>query len=341
MISERRGISLPQRMMTQGLLLILGLPGNHGFHQGRANPTTSLIPTSINTNIKRMPAFTRRSLLGGMIFGVGALARAPSVVAAVGSGGEGDAAAATDSAMVMAAQQRKLLKEELFSRLASPEGSKDEASLDALVNQLSAVNPTINPGLQASFESVAASGSWRVAYAPHIRRISNVFRTTFDPIRYVLDTSDGTVVSNVGYDSKLIFNFKGWLSASGTFGSIDATDSRIRFDKFWWTVLSGVGKGPEGGRGGGASARSEVIEGGAAGQLAMITPLVGGPGGEAGVGPSDPLAVFPGLIQTVGSAGFVEQIGRFPVFYLDEDTCVFSFPPLNVKILARKEKSRN
>jgi hypothetical protein len=49
------------------------------------------------------------------------------------------------------------------------------------------------------------------------------------------------------------------------------------------------------------------------------------------------LAVFPGFVQAAGSAGFVEQIGKFPVLYLDEDTCVFAFPPLRVEILARKE----
>ena len=145
----------------------------------------------------------------------------------------------------------------------------------------------------------------------------------------------------VGYDSRLLFGSKGWLSASGTFGSIDATDSKIRFDKFWWTVLSGVGKkaGEEGGASAAsaASAAAVVVEGGAAGAAARDLPISGGPGGSAGVGPSDPAAVYPGIVQSLGAAGFVEQIGRFPVYYLDDDTCVFSFPPLRVKIVARKE----
>ena len=40
------------------------------------------------------------------------------------------------------------------------------------------------------------------------------------------------------------------------------------------------------------------------------------------------------VIQGVGAAGFLPSFSVFPVRYLDNDLCVFEFPPLGVKITA-------
>ena len=131
----------------------------------------------------------------------------------------------------------------------------------------------------------------------------------------------------MGYDSRLLFGSKGWLSASGTFGSIDATDSKIRFDKFWWTVLSGVGKkaGEEGGASAAsaASAAAVVVEGGAAGAAARDLPISGGqvkksPAGESGAAPSSFTSLTRSFVlyhlaprDTVESHEFVQGLRPF------------------------------
>jgi hypothetical protein len=217
------------------------------------------------------------------------------------------------------------------------------------VNALAALNPTPNPGLEMSFRS-AAPGSWRVAYAPHIRRLSSVLGTRFDPIRYIL-SGDGGVVSNVKYDSS-IFG-RGWLSASGSYGSIDATDTRISFDKFWWKILGGndasPGTGPDDGD------FSSLVQG--IGSKGFGTCLcvhsfgwsVGRKENRKGsraygfsarslISPSlFLLPLLPSNQSMTEPPPPVPALSRFPVAYLDDDTCIFSFPPLNVKITARKE----
>jgi hypothetical protein len=153
------------------VMLALGLPpGNHGFHlfQGNNNPplTTglgSLVSTNTGTNARKVPAVSRRSLFSrGMVGFVGCggalTTRANPVAAAVVEGPSGEEKgggavveqAKVDAADAAAAPERKRVKEELFSRLASAEGSKDEAALDVLVNQLIEVNPTANPGLEVT-----------------------------------------------------------------------------------------------------------------------------------------------------------------------------------------------
>lgn len=46
--------------------------------------------------------------------------------------------------------------------------------------------------------------------------------------------------------------------------------------------------------------------------------------------------VLPDLIQKVGKAAFVEGVSRFPIQYVDDDTCVFLFTALGTRICARK-----
>jgi hypothetical protein len=46
------------------------------------------------------------------------------------------------------------------------------------------------------------------------------------------------------------------------------------------------------------------------------------------------------LVQAVGKAGFVAAVSRFPVSYLDNDMCVFTFPLFGTKIVAEKVTSK-
>ena len=47
--------------------------------------------------------------------------------------------------------------------------------------------------------------------------------------------------------------------------------------------------------------------------------------------------VAKGLVQGVGSAGFLPALSNFPVSYLDADLCIFEFPPLGVRITAARQ----
>lgn len=51
---------------------------------------------------------------------------------------------------------------------------------------------------------------------------------------------------------------------------------------------------------------------------------------------ADNESVLPALIRGIGRAGFLPSISQFPVEYLDNDLCIFKFPPLGVRIVTQK-----
>ena len=214
------------------------------------------------------------------------------------------------------------LKQELFERLDRNGGLRgsgaDDATINVIIKNLIDNNPT-KQGLDSNDTLGLAPGTWRVEHAPHIRTLANLAFTQFDPIEYHLE-SDGSIRSTVKY-SNLVLG-EGWLGAAGTFSSSPATlrpwGSRIRFNAFWWNPKKGARNRAE--------APVGLLEYYATGELPIkgrTLPVLG---------------AVDGLVQRLGQFGFIDDIGYFPVAYLDEDLCVFDFPPLGVQITATKRQ---
>eukprot|EP00316_Scyphosphaera_apsteinii_P016583 CAMPEP_0119343244 /NCGR_PEP_ID=MMETSP1333-20130426/106343_1 /TAXON_ID=418940 /ORGANISM="Scyphosphaera apsteinii, Strain RCC1455" /LENGTH=203 /DNA_ID=CAMNT_0007355625 /DNA_START=271 /DNA_END=879 /DNA_ORIENTATION=+ len=109
--------------------------------------------------------------------------------------------------------------------------------LDSLLDQLCCLNPTIQPGSTRSFAPIA-TGRWRVAFAPHIIKLSALGYVTFDPILYVLNAQGG-IESNVQY--KWLGGVHGWLSTRGRYGSRDEDEvSFVEWDEAWWNPGAAV-----------------------------------------------------------------------------------------------------
>jgi hypothetical protein len=109
--------------------------------------------------------------------------------------------------------------------------------------------------------------------------------------------SDGKTSSYVSYNSA-IFG-KGWLNADGVYSPADGGKAvTIEFERFWVDVGT---------------------------ELPSLEPPAEG---------SQSLAAA--AIQNLGAAGFIKQFSYFPITYLDEDLCVFKFPPLRTQIAARR-----
>lgn len=137
------------------------------------------------------------------------------------------------------ARARDALLEALRQKLRTPslpplsagEGERLDA-LDVLVSDLVLLNPTPKPGSTLGFAPLAA-GRWRVAFAPHITKLSALALARFDPIYYVLDGRGG-IESNVQY-SWLGGVLRGWLSTRGSYGSRDEDEvSYVEWDSAWW-----------------------------------------------------------------------------------------------------------
>lgn len=202
-------------------------------------------------------------------------------------------------------QEAAGLKQELLAALRRPSpppipdssGSKARSqAIDDLLDRLCALNPTPRPGSTAAFAPLA-EGTWRVAFAPHIAKLSTLAGVTFDPILYKLD-GDGNIESNVRYTQKTppFGVHDGWLSTRGGYGSRDETETAfVAWQEAWWNP--------------GADAPSANSADGA-------------------------LASF---VNTVGRAGFVSAFANFPVRYLDRDLCVFVFPLSNTRIVAVRQ----
>mmetsp|Transcript_56003 Transcript_56003/g.121918 ORF Transcript_56003/g.121918 Transcript_56003/m.121918 type:complete len:290 (+) Transcript_56003:206-1075(+) len=110
--------------------------------------------------------------------------------------------------------------------------------LDEVLDELKALNPTANPGSAEGFAPFAC-GVWRVAFAPHIAKMSEIGSVTFDPILYDL-RADGTIISHVQYCFRSpVVNEQGWLSTSGRYGSRDeAVTSFVEWSDAWWNPRS-------------------------------------------------------------------------------------------------------
>jgi len=170
-------------------------------------------------------ACSRRAWLAGTCVALGSPRSALSLGEAIA-----DAPSAREAAL---AQLRGILLSPAPPPLLNSEVERTVA-LDKLLDELRQLNPTPRPGSVQGFERLAP-GSWRVAFAPHITKLSAVASTTFDPIRYVLEPG-GSIVSHVAYHVRVPFlpTANGWLSTSGRYGSSDDDTSSVEWDDAWW-----------------------------------------------------------------------------------------------------------
>lgn len=153
----------------------------------------------------------------------------------------------------------------------------------------------MNPG--SEYASVAP-GLWKVVYAPHMTTISGLFGGSFD-VQYRL-FEDGQMTSHAKYDFPIVG--EGFLSVSGSYGSVDDSVSRVDFDRAWVKPLgkSDTEKVPY-----------ESLE-------------------------DVPDSFIKDVINKVGKLMFVDAVAVFPVSFLDDDTIVFDFELLGTRICARK-----
>lgn len=104
------------------------------------------------------------------------------------------------------------------------------AEIDMVLDRVCALNPTESPGSTAGFGPYA-EGVWRVAFAPHITKLSSLAGAKFDPIWYKLDGAGG-IESNVRYAAPLAQ--EGWLSTRGRYGTRDADTCFVDWSEAWW-----------------------------------------------------------------------------------------------------------
>ncbi|VEU37326.1 unnamed protein product [Pseudo-nitzschia multistriata] len=163
----------------------------------------------------------------------------------------------------------------------------------------------MKPGSVRSNAKVA-EGTWKVIYAPHMTTAMDIFRGRFD-VTYDL-FPDQTMVSHAYYDFP-VFG-KGYLSVSGTYGSVEGDDSgtysRVDFDKAWIKRL--------------ASEDSNDSNSVPYGSLSEV-----------------PDSFLKTAINEIGKRAFIESVAVFPVSFLDDDTIVFEFQALGTKICAHKQ----
>jgi len=113
---------------------------------------------------------------------------------------------------------------------------------------------------------------------------------------------DGTIVSHARYNFP-VFNLWGYLSVSGTYGSVNDNVCRVDFDEAWWRQFDDDSflDGPY-----------PTIE-------------------------SVPESLSKNIVRQLGRALFIEPFAVFPVSYLDNEIIVFDFELLGTRICARKE----
>lgn len=149
-----------------------------------------------------------------------------------------------------------------------------------------------NPG--RDFQSVAP-GRWKVCYAPHMTFIAGIFGGEF-VVQYDL-FNDGSMTSHAKYEFPLL-NLSGYLSVSGTYGSVNEQICRVDFDEAWIAM--------------GQDAPYETID-------------------------DVPDSYSKAIIRNIGRQLFIEAWSVFPISYLDDDLIVFDFELLGTRICARKQ----
>ena len=110
---------------------------------------------------------------------------------------------------------------------------------------------------------------------------------------------DGTMESHARYSFPIVG--EGYLSVSGTYGSVDDTTCRVYFDEAWVKQLE----------------ESTTDE-----PYASIDDV--------------PESLAKTIIRRLGRTFFFDAVSVFPVSFLDDDLIVFDFELLGTRITARK-----
>ena len=199
----------------------------------------------------------------------------------------------------------RLSDKELFlNSLDDPTSTLNEATKErtALVNKLTSSSTSSpsrdKPGSWEGFGPVAP-GRWSVIYAPHMTTMANLAGGQFQ-VRYDLH-QDGTMDSHARYSFPIVG--EGYLSVSGTYGSVDDTTCRVDFDEAWIRQL-------------------DKDEGTIDEPYATIEDV--------------PESLAKTIIRRLGRAFFFDGVSVFPVSFLDNDLIVFDFELLGTRITARK-----
>lgn len=156
------------------------------------------------------------------------------------------------------------------------------------------------PGLASTFGSVA-QGTWKVIYAPHMTTMAGIARGSFD-VQYTMD-GDGNMVSHARYSFPVVG--EGYLSVSGTYGSVNEDVCRVDFDKVWFKSLTGSDNNRN------DDEPYQALE-------------------DVPAGP------IKDLINKIGNLFFIDGVSVFPVSFLDSELIVFDFELLGTRICAKK-----
>lgn len=156
-------------------------------------------------------------------------------------------------------------------------------------------------GKKMSLSNGKADGVWEVFYAPHIERLSRPIGVKAKPLRYTIEKN--RIVSDVSLTTNKPFETQSWWCASGSFTDSEKNPGKeevlLKFTDFWVSLGS---------------------------ELPTTSP-------NETPGEADE---FDKIVKKLGTIGFIEQLGAFPVLYYSEDVCVFRFPPLQSNIAARR-----
>ncbi|KAL3797423.1 hypothetical protein HJC23_010549 [Cyclotella cryptica] len=150
-----------------------------------------------------------------------------------------------------------------------------------------------------TFPSVA-EGSWKVVYAPHMTTFANLLKGEFE-VQYNLKNG-GTMSSHARYRFP-VFSLWGYLSVSGTYGTVNDHVCRVDFNEAWVRSFDNDS-------------------------------FVSGPYPDID---SVPASLWKELIRKIGNAMFIEPFAVFPIAYLDSELIIFDFELFGTRICARKE----
>ena len=198
-------------------------------------------------------------------------------------------------------QRSSLMKNFIDNKITIPLSDWDREGSD--LQQGNQCRSLEKPGLHQTFNFVA-KGNWKVIYAPHMTTIAGLLGGTFD-VQYNLNSSS-KMESHAKFDFPVVG--RGFLSVSGTYGSVDENICRVDFDKAWIKLL----------------ASSQFHD-----KNEEDTPYP-----SLDDVPDSPIKR---IINAVGNTMFIEQFSVFPISFLDEDLIVFDFPLLGTRVCALKQ----